>query len=71
VWGTGTALAGNVRRGLLTVWLGIGHVLLWLGWTGLLAPDWFAGAEFAGAAIFGAWTVGTARRLLILSAITS
>ncbi len=64
VWGSGEALAGDVRRGLATVWLGIGHVLLWIGWAGLLAPDWFAGAEFAGAAVFGVWTVATARRLL-------
>ena len=32
--GTGTALAGAVGRGLVSIWLGIGHVLLWLGWVG-------------------------------------
>lgn len=67
VWGSGDVLAGSVRRGLATIWLGIGHVLLWTVWAGLVAPDWFAGAEFAGAAIFGAWSVVTARRLLVAS----
>jgi len=32
IHGSGWVLAGLSRRGLLAVWLGIGHVLLWIGW---------------------------------------
>lgn len=64
VWGTGEALAGRVRRGLATVWLANVHVLMWTLWAGLVAPEWFAAAEYAGALIFGGWVLFTARRLL-------
>jgi hypothetical membrane protein len=64
VWGTGEALAGRVRRGLATVWSANVHVLVWTLWAGLVAPEWFAAAEYAGALIFGGWVLFTARRLL-------
>ena len=64
VWGTGEALAGRVRRGLATVWLANAHALVWALWAGLVAPKWFAAAEYAGALIFGGWVLSTARRLL-------
>lgn len=32
-YGTGDVLAGATRRGLATLWLGVGHVTAWLAWT--------------------------------------
>lgn len=56
--GTGAALAGDVRRGLVAIWLGIGHLLAWLGWAasgleGLAIP------EIVGSAILLGWIVLT------------
>lgn len=63
VYGTGSVLAGATRRGLASIWTGIGHLLAWLGWAALVAPDYFAVAEAVGAAVVGGWTLLTARRL--------
>lgn len=56
--GSGAALAGDVRRGLLEIWLGIGHLLAWLGWaaSGL---EGIAIPELVGSAILLAWLVLT------------
>lgn len=62
-FGTGSALAGDVRRGLATIWLGIAHLLFWLLWAAVLASGPIPGLavpETVGAAIFGGWTVATA-----------
>lgn len=58
--GSGAALAGDVRRGLVSIWLGIGHLLAWLVWAasglgGIAIP------EFVGSAILLAWIVQTTR----------
>lgn len=58
--GSGAALVGDVRRGLVAIWLGIGHLLAWLVWVasgvaGIAIP------ELAGSAILFAWVVQTTR----------
>ncbi|WP_121821556.1 DUF998 domain-containing protein [Halostella salina] len=63
VWGAGDLRAGERRRGLATVGLGVGHVAMWVGWGLTLAPAYFAAAEAAGAAMFAGWLLGTARLL--------
>lgn len=63
--GSGTARAGYVDRGLVTVWLAVAHVTAWLLWAvageaaGLLG---LAAPETAGALVLGAWSVRTASR---------
>lgn len=62
-FGTGSVLAGAVRRGLATIWLGIGHLLFWLVWAAVLSSGPISGLaipETVGAAIFGGWVVATA-----------
>lgn len=62
-YGTGSVLAGAVRRGLVTIWLGIGHLLFWLVWAAVLSSGPIPGLaipETVGAAIFGGWVVATA-----------
>lgn len=63
IHGSGAALAGEVRRGLGAIWLGIGHVLAWLGWvvTGL---DGLAIPEIVGSGLFLAWVAWTTRWVL-------
>lgn len=64
VYGTGSVLSGATRRGLASIWTGIGHLLLWLAWAALLAPAYFAVVEAVGAAVVGGWTALTGRRLI-------
>ena len=64
VHGTGEVLAGAPRCGLVSIWVGIGHLFVWLGWAALLGGlTGLAPPESAGAVLFGAWTVATARRI--------
>jgi len=64
--GTGTVLAGDVRRGLTTAWIGNIHLLFWIVWAlflrgtipGLAVP------ETVGALLLGGWVIATARRRL-------
>lgn len=68
LYGTGEVLAGAVRRGLATVWLGIVHVLTWVGWAawaavGGAAPG-LAIPETVGALLLVGWMVATARRFI-------
>jgi hypothetical membrane protein len=63
VYGTGSALAGRVRWGLATVWLGIGHVLAWVVW-GIAGLEGIALPEAAGSVIFASWILITARGFL-------
>lgn len=59
VHGTGTALAGAVRGGLATVWLGIVHVLSWLVWgAGIRLGPGLAVPELIGSVLLFAWLVG-------------
>lgn len=63
LYGTGSALAGRVRWGLVTLWLGIVHLLFWLVWAAALSSGPIPGLaipETVGAAIFGGWTAATA-----------
>jgi hypothetical membrane protein len=62
VFGTGDALAGAVRRGLATVWLGIAHVTGWALWLAA-GVEGVALPEFWGASVFGCWVLATARRV--------
>lgn len=54
IHGSGWALAGLVRRGLVAVWLGIAHVLLWVGWV-TAGPGGIAVPELGGSLLFYAW----------------
>lgn len=58
--GSGAALAGDVRRGLVSIWLGIGHLLAWLGWAAS-GIEGIAIPEIVGSAILLAWIVQTTR----------
>ena len=62
VHGTGAALAGDVRRGLGGIWLGIVHGLAWLAWA-VAGPEGLAIPELVGSALFLAWIVQTTRWL--------
>ncbi|QSG01890.1 DUF998 domain-containing protein [Natranaeroarchaeum sulfidigenes] len=64
--GTGSVLAGRVRWGLVTIWLGIVHLVAWLVWAALLTGPipGLAIPETVGAAIFGGWTAVAARARL-------
>lgn len=64
VHGTGEALAGDTRRGLVAVWLGNANVVVWATWVfwrayapGLAIP------EALGAAAYISWILLKARRL--------
>lgn len=58
--GSGAALAGDVRRGLVAIWLGIGHLLAWLAWAAS-GIEGIAIPEIVGSAILLAWIVQTTR----------
>lgn len=60
VHGSGTALAGDVERGLAAVWLGIAHLLAWLVWAAV-GPDGLAIPELVGSLLLLGWVVLTAR----------
>jgi len=60
--GTGEALAGRRRRGLLTMWVGIAELSVWLGWAALDTPGGLAVPETIGALVVVAWVVRTTRR---------
>lgn len=73
VFGTGAALDRVPTYGLVTMWLGIVHLLQWVLWVLLEAMVWtgdgdtwtyFAVPEAVGAVLFGGWVVWTARSLL-------
>ncbi|PSP80062.1 DUF998 domain-containing protein [Halobacteriales archaeon QS_1_68_20] len=62
VHGSGDALAGAVREGLLSVWLGIAHVTGWLVFA--VAPiEGIALPELVGSAALSAWVLVTFRTL--------
>lgn len=62
IHGTGTVLAGKARRGLLAIWLGIVHLLVWAGWAAL-GVGGIAVPEMAGAVLFYGWVVLEARSM--------
>jgi len=69
LYGTGQALAGDVRFGLVSVWFGVVHVLGWTGWliyvaVGGSAEQWFAVPEMVASLAFGCWAFALARSLL-------
>lgn len=59
VYGSGLALAGDVRLAVVSFWLGIAHPMTWLVWILAIAGQdgmpWFAVTEFVVAAVFAAW----------------
>lgn len=65
-YGTGSVLAGRTRWGLVTIWLGIVHLMAWLVWAAALTGPipGLAIPETVGAAIFGGWSAVAAREKL-------
>jgi hypothetical membrane protein len=63
VHGTGEALAGEMHRGLVAVWLGNFNVLVWASWAGwrVYAPG-LALPEALGVSAFVVWILTTTRR---------
>lgn len=63
VHGSGLALAGEVRRGLGIVWLGIVHVTGWLVWAAI-GIEGIALPETVGALLLAVWIWEVTRSLL-------
>lgn len=61
VHGSGTVLAGDPGGGLVAIWLGIGHVLVWVGWVAV-GPPGIAVPELAGAVLLYVWILLVLRR---------
>ena len=64
VHGTGSVLAGRLRTGLAAIWLGIGHVLFWIGWIAA-GPGGIAIPEIVGSVALYAWILVVVRGLPI------
>ena len=62
VHGSGLALSGSVRRGIGSIWLGIGHVTTWLIWA-VVDLDGIALPELAGTLLLAVWIADTTRSL--------
>lgn len=62
VHGTGLALAGRVRYGVGTIWLGVIHVSGWLAWAAS-GIEGIALPETLGALLLATWIVGETRDL--------
>jgi len=56
IHGTGAVLARDARRGLLAIWVGIVHLLVWIGWAAL-GGGGIAVPEMVGAVLFYGWVV--------------
>lgn len=64
--GTGAVLADDRRWGLGSIWIGIGHLLAWLGWLfvgSAVEGSWFAVPEMVAALLFGGWVFWASIRL--------
>lgn len=67
--GTGTALAGDVSRGLFAVWLGIGHLLSWVLWAaGIRLGPGLAIPEILGSVVLFVWVLRTTLALPVVRA---
>lgn len=65
VYGTGTALGPHARDGLVSLWLGVVHMLLWLLWSaGLGLGPGLAIPELLGTLLFFTWIL---RRTVVMS----
>jgi hypothetical membrane protein len=62
VHGSGLAFSGAVRRGIGSIWLGVGHVTAWLLWA-VVDLDGIALPELAGALLLAVWIADTTRSL--------
>jgi hypothetical membrane protein len=62
VYGSAKALAGRIRVGIGTIWLGISHVTFWAAWA-FAGTEGVAIPETVGALLLGVWVVTTTRRL--------
>lgn len=68
-YGTGQVLAGDVRFGLVSIWVGVAHVVGWTGWiiyiaVGGSAESWFAVPEMIASVAFGCWAFALARSMV-------
>lgn len=62
IHGSGSVLAGLLRRGVVAIWLGIGHVLFWIVWLAA-GFEGIAVPEIAGSLLLYAWILLMARSL--------
>jgi len=62
VYGSGEALAGRVREGLASIWVGIMHVTVWFVWP-FAGTHGVAIPEAAGALLLAIWVLRRAQRL--------
>ena len=62
IHGSGWVLSGLARRGLAAIWLGIAHVLLWIGWIAAGAGG-IAVPEIGGSLALYAWVLLVVRSL--------
>jgi len=61
VHGSGIALAGNGRRGVAVVWIGVVHTTVWGGWL-VVGTDGLAIPETTGALLLAVWAIDATRR---------
>jgi hypothetical membrane protein len=66
LYGAGQMLADDAWFGVVSVSLGVGHVVGWVGWQLAVADSeaWFAVPEMIASLAFGLWTLALARSLL-------
>lgn len=57
VYGTADALAGTVKIGLTTIWLGIVHTTSWVVWWVLMGDRGIARPEAIGAGVVAVWVL--------------
>lgn len=58
IYGSGTVLAGDARRGLAAIWLGLGNVLVWVLWSAFGTAG-VAIPEILGSIVLLTWVVQT------------
>jgi len=63
LYGSGEVLAGNVYRGLGTIWLGLVHAAWWGVWGLVDLGDGVAIPEFVGALVVAGWTAVAIERM--------
>lgn len=61
-YGSGDALAGRARRGVLAVWLGVANATAWVAWSAV-PYEGVAIPEFLGSVLLAVWVVAMVRTM--------